>query len=124
MAEALIEEETARPIILPDLYAMIENPKLPWEPMRPGIEIHRLYRWPTGQSAALLRYAPGASLTPHRHVAFEHIFVLKGTQIDENGLHEAGALLIHPPGTRHSITTRTGCIVLAIWERPVVFEEL
>src|SRR3954449_5574745 len=119
MAEAITPSVTtdptappAKPIVLPDLYAMIKDPELTWEPMRPGVEIHRLYRWPTGQSAALLRYAPGAALAAHRHVAFEHIFVLKGTQVDENGLHQSGALLIHPPGTRHSISTRTGCIVL------------
>src|SRR5689334_4271184 len=77
MAEALpaeLSNELSRPIILADLFAMIEDPTLAWEPMRPGIEIYRLYRWPTGQSAALLRYAPEASLAPHRHVAFEHIF--------------------------------------------------
>jgi anti-sigma factor ChrR (cupin superfamily) len=116
-------EPPAKAIVLPDLYAMIKSPELTWEPMRPGVEIHRLYRWQTGQSAALLRYAPGASLSAHRHVAFEHIFVLSGTQTDQNGTHHPGTLLIHPPGTRHSIVTQTGCTVLAIWEQPVVFDE-
>jgi hypothetical protein len=30
-------------------------------------------------------------------------------------------LLIHAPGTRHSIASAEGCVVLAIYEKPVVF---
>ena len=35
----------------------------------------------------------------------------------------AGELLVHSPGTSHSIVSDTGCVVLAIWEKPVVFIE-
>ncbi len=92
-----------------------------WRPFRPGIEIVRLYTAPSGHSSALLRYAPGAKLARHSHIGFEHILVLSGTQIDDNGEHPAGTLLVHPPGTAHSVSTQTGCTVLAIWEKPVVF---
>jgi anti-sigma factor ChrR (cupin superfamily) len=90
-----------------------------WEPFRDGIEVRWIYRTPSGCQAALLRYAPGASLVRHLHVGYEHILVLRGSQIDDNGEHLAGTLLIHAPGTSHAITSPNGCIVLAVWEKPV-----
>lgn len=30
--------------------------------------------------------------------------------------------MINPPGTRHSIVSEAGCVVLAIYEKPVKFE--
>jgi anti-sigma factor ChrR (cupin superfamily) len=112
----------AGPLVIADLFKMIDDPSVRWESLRPGVRIHRLFRWPTGQSAALLRYEPGASLPRHIHVAPEYILVLRGSQADENGLHRRGALLVHPGATSHTIRTETGCVVLAIWEQPVVFD--
>ena len=74
-----------------------------------------------GPSAALLRYTPGSRLQRHEHVGFEHIYVLAGSQLDDSGEHHAGALLIHGPGTSHTIASKHGCLVLAVWERPVRF---
>jgi len=31
------------------------------------------------------------------------------------------AVVINPPGTRHSVSSDEGCIVLAIWQAPVRF---
>ncbi|HEX7477044.1 MAG TPA: cupin domain-containing protein [Polyangiales bacterium] len=93
-----------------------------WQPMRPGIEIARLYgdgSW--GPSAALLRYAKGARLPRHRHTGYEHIFVLRGSQRDENGTYPAGSCLIHGEHTAHSVTSDDGCVVLAVWQGPVLF---
>jgi anti-sigma factor ChrR (cupin superfamily) len=90
-----------------------------WETFRKGIEIHWIYKTPGGASAALLKYAPGARLGRHIHAGYEHIFVLRGSQTDENGQHERGTLLIHGPGTTHSIHSDPGCIVLAVWEKSV-----
>jgi anti-sigma factor ChrR (cupin superfamily) len=93
---------------------------LAFEPFRPGVELARLYQAsPEGFSAALLRYAPGARVPRHRHHGFEHIFVLSGSQADEQGLYGAGALIVHAAGTEHSVTSEEGCLVLAIWEQPV-----
>jgi anti-sigma factor ChrR (cupin superfamily) len=101
---------------------MIVDPALPWEPFRDGVEIHRLYSTPDGRSAAFLRYAPGATLPRHHHIGLEHILILTGSQQDERGSYQAGTLLVHPPGTSHTVRSRGGCVVLALWERPVVFE--
>jgi anti-sigma factor ChrR (cupin superfamily) len=93
---------------------------LTWEPFRPGVRAHWLYRTDEGgPAAALLRYEPGASVPLHEHVGWEHILVLAGAQSDGSQNHYVGALMISAPGTRHAITSEEGCVVLAIWERPV-----
>ncbi|NER81415.1 MAG: transcription negative regulator ChrR [Leptolyngbya sp. SIO1D8] len=96
---------------------------LPWQPFRPGIEIHRLYGDEIGPSAALLRYQPGAQVPHHSHTGYEHIVVLSGSQRDERGLYQTGAFVINPPGSAHTVTSDNGCLVLIIWEKSVVIEE-
>ena len=95
--------------------------ELSWEPFHPGVDIYRLYKdSESGAAAALLRYKPGASVPMHVHTGFEHIFVLSGSQTDENGEHQTGTLVINSPDTHHSVMSQAGCIVLAIWEKPVL----
>ncbi|WP_199789342.1 cupin domain-containing protein [Sorangium cellulosum] len=111
------------PFIVANVAAVAARPEsVPWRRFREGVEIHRLYGDVSeGASAALLRYAPGASVPQHVHRGHEHILVLSGSQSDERGLHRAGTLVVNTPGTRHSVASAEGCIVLAIWEQPVVF---
>ncbi|MDB5323163.1 MAG: anti-ECFsigma factor, ChrR [Phycisphaerales bacterium] len=123
-AEMRSEPVPAVPVklIFADLLQAATDGSLRWEKMRPGVEMARLYAVPDGgPSAALLRYTPGAKLQRHEHTGFEHIYVLSGSQVDDSGEHRAGALLIHGPGTSHTIASKHGCIVLAVWERPVRF---
>lgn len=95
---------------------------LPWQPFRPGVEIARLYGdGAGGPSAALLRYAPGATVPRHDHDDFEHIVVLSGSQRDERGVYGVGTLLVHGAGTSHAVASDDGCVVLAIWNAPVRF---
>ncbi|NDJ16406.1 cupin domain-containing protein [Myxacorys almedinensis] len=97
---------------------------LPWQPFRPGVEIYRFYEDETGASAAaLLRYQPGAQVPHHSHPGFEHILVLSGSQQDQRGSYETGTLVINPPDTQHSVTSKDGCIVLVIWEKPVIIHD-
>jgi len=119
-------EDSRRPIILKSLFGPDCNyDALDWKPFRKGIEIVRLYGTPhLGASAALLRYEPGATLPHHSHTGYEHIIVLSGSQIDDNGRHNEGAVIINPPGSGHSVSNEHGCVVLAIWEHPVVFSEI
>jgi anti-sigma factor ChrR (cupin superfamily) len=94
--------------------------KFDWRFFREGIDMARLYGVADqGPSAALLRYAPGAKVPVHIHHDIEHILVLSGAQSDEDGSYEAGTLLIHGSGTRHSVVSAQGCIALAIWLSPV-----
>ena len=108
------------PIVIDNLLGEATDGSLEWEPFHPGVEIHVLYgEMSSGPCSALLRYAPGATLTRHWHVGWENILVLSGSQSDENGEHSAGSLLIHPPGSSHLVRSPKGCIVLAWWEQPV-----
>ncbi len=93
-----------------------------WQPFREGIEIATIYtEGGAGPAAALLRFQPGARVGLHEHLGFEHILVLSGSQSDESGIVRAGSLMIHAPGTRHSIYSEEGCVVLAIYEKGVRF---
>lgn len=88
---------------------------------REGVEICWLRQ--ADPSAALLRYAPGASVPRHLHAGLETIVVLDGSQSDENGTYERGALVLNPKGSSHSVWSDKGCVVLITWERPVEFLE-
>ena len=90
-----------------------------WQSFREGIDIGRLVDNPDGSSAALLRYQAGASVPLHRHIAHEHIVVLRGSQGDEYGTYTAGSIVINPPDSQHSVTSKDGCIVYIIWEKAV-----
>ncbi|MEO6739588.1 MAG: cupin domain-containing protein [Chthoniobacteraceae bacterium] len=106
-----------------DLFRIASNPDaISWEPFRDGVEIHRLYGdGITGPTAALIRFNKEGHVPLHMHTGYEHIIVLAGTQRDQNGPATAGTLMINPPGTRHSVVSEAGCIVLAIYEKPVRF---
>jgi len=92
-----------------------------WKPFRQNVDIYPLDgNPPQGQSTALIRYQPGARVPNHKHLGTEHILVLSGSQSDENGHYSEGELLISPTGTEHSIISKEGCIVLAIYSGGVV----
>jgi len=113
--------------VLRDLFGPRQDfSTLPWEPFHPGVEIMRIYggpqsALPQGPSAALLRYAPGASVPHHSHTGYESIVVLQGSQRDERGTYPSGTCLIHGEGTGHTVASDDGCVVLAVWQAPVSF---
>jgi anti-sigma factor ChrR (cupin superfamily) len=93
-----------------------------WEPLSPGVELSPLYRNAAGHTKlALLRYAPGATVPEHLHVGMEYIQILAGAQQDARGVYQTGTLLVSLPGSRHSVASPEGCVVLAVWEAPVQF---
>lgn len=106
----------AAPLNLP---ALLERwRELPFEPFRDGVEIHRIVEG--APAIAVLRYAPGARVPRHLHTGMETILVLEGAQSDERGCYGAGALVVNPEGSAHSVWSETGCAVLIQWERPVL----
>jgi anti-sigma factor ChrR (cupin superfamily) len=118
--------DVARGVLqLKDLFHIAEwQHTLRWAPFREGIDIYRLYGdGESGPAAALLRFHPGARVPMHAHLGYEHIVVLAGSQVDENCRAAAGSLIVNPPQTSHSVFSETGCIVLAIYEKPVAFLE-
>ena len=93
---------------------------LDWRPLHPGVEIVDLYPpAECGSRAALLRYQAGASVPWHVHGGYEHILVLRGSQQDGNGVYRAGTLVVNLPGSTHQVSSTEGCVVLAVWQRPV-----
>jgi anti-sigma factor ChrR (cupin superfamily) len=110
-------------IELTDLFKISEKADaIPWQPFQDGVEIYRLYGdGLSGPTAALLRYQGKGVVPLHEHIGYEHILVLSGTQRDQNGTATPGTLTINAPGTRHSVVSEGGCIVLAIYEKPVRF---
>ena len=107
--------------VLQELTERAQKPETVWTPFATGIEIHRLWGEPPGESAALLRYAPGAEVGRHLHEGTEHIHVLSGSQRDDNGSYEAGAYVVNPPGSVHAVESPDGCVVFIVWERPPTF---
>ncbi len=109
-------------ILLQDIFGIATQPdSVEWEPFHEGIEIHPIYNSESGCAAALLRYAPGASIPSHEHLGYEHILVLAGEQNDQYHSYPQGTLVVSPSGTSHAVQSPAGCIVLAIWEKPVKF---
>jgi anti-sigma factor ChrR (cupin superfamily) len=108
---------------LRDIFGLASRPdEVAWQPFRPNVEIYRIYGDGTsGPSAALIRFQPGGEVDLHEHDGFEHILVLSGSQRDDNGESGPGTLIVNPPGTRHRIVSPHGCVVLAIYEKPVRF---
>jgi len=120
----LITDPREKPFILKDIFNLASRQdELSWEPFGEGVEVFWIYKDDAeGSAAALLRYQPGGRISLHEHVGYEHIIVLSGSQIDENGRLETGSLMVHHPGTSHSVASDEGCIVLAIYEKRVSFD--
>jgi anti-sigma factor ChrR (cupin superfamily) len=98
--------------------------EVPWQPFKDGLDIYRLYGdGTTGPTAALIRFNKAGKVPIHEHSGFEHILVLAGAQRDQNSSAAPGTLIINSPGTTHSVVSEAGCIVLAIYEKPVQFLE-
>ena len=91
-----------------------------WQVLRPGIRIRELFQG-TYLRIALLSYIPGARVPLHLHTGDEHIFVIQGSQSDEHGDYQAGSYVFNPAGSRHSVYSREGCLVLIQWQAPVAF---
>ncbi len=88
-------------------------------PFREGVEMCLIGGDADGASVALLRYQPGASVPMHEHTGLETVIVLDGSQSDERGRYHSGTMSINPAGTRHSVWSEEGCVVLIHWESPV-----
>ncbi|OIV39891.1 cupin domain-containing protein [Flavobacterium johnsoniae] len=71
-------------------------------------------------SSFLLKFEAGASYPNHIHPAGEQIFVLEGEVRSGKDELKAGDYLYMPPGSTHSVFSRTGCTLLFIVPEEVV----
>ena len=77
--------ETLQPGTLPDS-TLVDVPSVPWRPTGfAGIDWKILMETETGMRTVLMRWAPGARLPRHEHVALEQTFVLEGSFSDHSG---------------------------------------
>jgi predicted ChrR family anti-sigma factor len=106
--------------VFPELLTRSSYDDLPWQSFREGVEIYFLYKNDAGSSAALLRYLAGAKVPEHIHSGYEHIFVLSGSQSDAEGKYTRGSVIINSPNTSHQVSSEQGCVVLIVWEKPVI----
>lgn len=97
--------------------------KIPWNELREGVNIYAFYEQKNinGAKAVLLKYEASASVPIHEHTGFEYLVILRGEQEDQNGVYSKGDFIVNLPGSRHDVKSKTGCILLAIWEKSVQF---
>jgi anti-sigma factor ChrR (cupin superfamily) len=93
--------------------------QLSFAPFREGIAISSLLE--SSPAIAVLRYDPGARVPLHEHTGAETILVLDGSQSDEKGTYVKGDMVINLAGSRHSVWSDDGCVVLLHWAEPVRF---
>ncbi|MFC8510865.1 cupin domain-containing protein [Streptomyces sp. NPDC057411] len=110
--------------VLRNGFDQTELPWVPWtEPGREGVEFVVL--WGPGHAgeedsaSLLLRFPPGAHGDFHEHLGHELMLVLDGTLDHSDGRRfHRGDLVVEEPGTRHQMSSATGCTVLAVRARP------
>jgi anti-sigma factor ChrR (cupin superfamily) len=88
---------------------------LAWIETRPGVRQKRIWEDKVNERrAVLVRFEPGATLPPHRHVGDELIFIVEGANADESGAVTSGNMNYRPNGCVHTVTTTNGATVLAV----------
>ncbi len=76
--------------------------ELKWVDVRPGVRQKRIWEdKATERRALVVRFEPGATLSPHRHVGDELIFIIEGANADESGVVTAGNMNYRPNGCVH-----------------------
>lgn len=99
----------------------VDADALPWrDSPYAGVTWKKLRHDPeSGQSAVLLRFAPGASYGTHRHPAGEQYLVLEGKLEDGGRSYGKGAYVYHAAGSIHRPRSKEGCILLVCLDRPI-----
>jgi len=98
---------------------------IPWEePERFAVERYVLWapQEPDENSVGMLvRYPPGSHGDFHEHLGYELMLVLDGRLDRSDGrFFGKGDLVVEAPGTRHQVSSSTGCTILAIRTRPAL----
>jgi quercetin dioxygenase-like cupin family protein len=101
---------------------VVRNNQKQWQPLiekgihYEGISVISLHYDEEKQRSTtiLLKFEPGATYPYHNHSAGEEIFVLEGEAILEHMKLSQGDYLYTPPGFKHSVTTKTGCVMLFV----------
>jgi anti-sigma factor ChrR (cupin superfamily) len=94
---------------------------VPWrDSPHAGVQWKKLFFDPaTGESAVLLRFAPGSSYGAHRHPGGEQYFVLSGSLEDGGSTWGAGSYVRHAPGSSHRPSSKAGALIFVLLPRPI-----
>lgn len=76
----------------------------------PGLSVLPLHAF-GGESAALVRWAPGTHFTSHRHWGGEEILVVEGVFEDEHGRYPEGSWIRSPHLSQHTPFSDEGCLI-------------
>jgi anti-sigma factor ChrR (cupin superfamily) len=91
-------------------HVALRSDELPWEPVRDGVAVRRLYSQPGfADTMRLERWAPGTPLGRVGYASGAELLVLEGSFADGEGQYSRGSWLRLPPGTAHSPVTGEGC---------------
>lgn len=93
---------------------VVDTTRLPWLASPSALVQRRLLERNGGEVAratSIVRYAPGARFSAHRHELGEEILVLDGVFSDESGHYGPGSYLKNPPGSSHAPFSEEGCTI-------------
>jgi len=110
-----VKQELLRRSLLPA--ALVRAGEGEWKATPfPGVEVKQLFVDPaTLNVTSLVRLQPGAIYPPHRHVSFEHCYVIEGDVVSTDRALFAGDYEVNGPNSDHSaITSTKGCLLLII----------
>lgn len=99
----------------------VEADGLPWRDTPcAGVQWKKLhFDAATGESAVLLRFAPGASYDAHRHPLGEQYLVLEGTLDDGGRSYGPLTYVRHAAGSSHRPHSKEGALVFVLLPRPI-----
>jgi anti-sigma factor ChrR (cupin superfamily) len=72
-----------------------------------------------GRETSLLRFEPGASLPTETLVDRMDLFVIEGACSDEHGSYGRHTFVRNPPGLRHTLSSKDGCVLYVKWRVPI-----
>lgn len=107
--------------------AVMDTNAMQWQPTRQaGVSIkvlERVHDPKKGRETAIWKLDPGTTLPTEVLDARQEVFVLEGSYSDENGTYGRHTWIWNPPGYRHTVSTREGCVFYAKRRVPIYKDE-
>jgi anti-sigma factor ChrR (cupin superfamily) len=92
-------------------HVAIRTESMPWEPVRRGVAVRRLYSQAGFEDSMRLERWDRSALGRVDYPAGAELFVLGGSFSDEAGAFARGGWLRLPPSASHSPSTSSGCVL-------------
>jgi anti-sigma factor ChrR (cupin superfamily) len=106
---------------------LVRPAEMQWQSTRfSGCEVKVLMKQDSGLMTSLFKFAPGATLDDHEHVAIEQTYLLDGHLVDREGPAaglevKKGEFVWREPGSQHSAWSPKGGLTVAIMQVPNKF---